>query len=257
MSAPTAHPNKCKLEPSPSLSYVIGTSFGDGYLYEKNHAIRLEVKDFDFAQAFQKALFYLLGKSYAIKSIGNGFFRIQGFSIILFNFLKQKDLGKFTAIIEDYPSEFIKGLADSDGWVHKGIHIAKTNKNLLEYTGQLLYKKFLILSKIHIRDIRGKISRKRDGSLICSKQVIYYLDIEDKTSMETFSNKIGFTIARKQNGLEDLLATMGNARTPIRIVNELVPLMKELRASGLIYEKIASQLNIAPATVHQRLNGRR
>ena len=52
-------------EPSEKLAYVLGVLIGDGYIVKEhlhNYDIEILVKDYDFAEAFSKALAKMLNK---------------------------------------------------------------------------------------------------------------------------------------------------------------------------------------------------
>jgi intein-encoded DNA endonuclease-like protein len=207
--------NKVNLTPSPSLSYLIGVIFGDGCVTimerptgRTNYNIDLDVIDRDFVDAFNDALFGVLGKRYAVCQFANRY-QVRGQSKILYTLLKGKDVNRVKHLIEPFPCDFIRGFADSEGsvciskcngypWLK--ISIGCTNQVVIEYINSLL-KAQNVRSAITTKQPSGRFSIKKDGSIIVSKKMMYILNIYDKSSMKLYTDKIGFSIARKQNTL--------------------------------------------------------
>jgi intein-encoded DNA endonuclease-like protein len=207
--------NKVDLTPSPSLSYLIGVIFGDGCVTimerptgRTNYNIDLDVIDKDFVDAFNDALFVVLGKRYAVCQFANRY-QVRGQSKILYELLKGKDINKVKHLVEPFPCNFIRGFADSEGsvciskcngypWLK--IAIGCTNQAVIEYINSLL-KAQTIRSTVVMKQPSGRFGIKKDGSIIVSKKMMYILNIYDKSSMKLYTDKIGFSIARKQNTL--------------------------------------------------------
>jgi len=205
--------NKPNLTPSPSLSYIIGVIFGDGYVDKSNkkrtnYNIDLDVNDRDFIDTFNEALYHVIGKRYSIQS-HDGRYQVRGQSKFIYFLLKDKNLATLTKFIEPFPLDFIRGFADSEGSIcvynNNGYTSAKiifcnTNLEVMEYIRQLLIHLGIIIT-IHSRETDGKIGIKKDGSIIRSHKVLYRMEINRKADISKYASVVNFSIARKQNKL--------------------------------------------------------
>lgn len=212
--------NKPRLTPSPSLSYLIGVVFGDGSVNmmrrktgRTNYNIDLFVKDRDFAEAFNEALYQVLGGRYAINQWQDGRYQVRGQSKILYLMLKDRNLDSLNQFIEPFPADFIRGFADSEGTIgvynnngYKAarIQLYNTDHDAIRFIEWLLQS---LNIRTHFSErSAGKTSIKRDGSLITSRKPIYQIAIHDKASIKIFAGKVGFSIGRKQNRLMEAVA---------------------------------------------------
>jgi len=211
--------NRPDLTPSPSLSYIIGVVFGDGSpnmvrrkTGRTNYNIDLFVTDKDFVDAFNEALYQVLGRRYAVTPYGNSY-QVRGQSKVLYFLLKDRNLDSLRKFIDPFPTDFIRGFADSEGSIclyrsngYKAtrIDLPNTNSQVVVFIKSLL-QLLNIRAHFHKRPI-GKKSVKRDGSVIIPKKPMFRLDICDKASIKIFSEKIGFSIRRKQDKLMEAVA---------------------------------------------------
>lgn len=210
--------NKPLLVPSPSLSYLIGVVFGDGSVNmmrrktgRTNYNIDLDVKDRDFIDTFNDALHDILGKYYSVNQY-DGRYQVRGQSKVLYFLLKDRDIDSLRKFIEPFPADFIKGFADSEGWItiynnngYKGVSLglANTNQGIIAFI-EMLLQKFGVRTHFYERPI-GKTSIKHDGSIITPRKPIFNLVIHDKTSIRLFAEAIGFSIERKQKRLMEAI----------------------------------------------------
>lgn len=222
--------NMPNLHPSPELAYVCGVILGDGYLGERhykgnrsNYLIVLRANDADFVASFNDALSKVIGKQggYTIDHNSKCGFRVRGQSLILYSFLKGLRSEFFKPVAEAFPSDFIRGLADSEGWVinsgrARRVEIALSTEGVVTYLQDLLDRCFGIVTGIHSRQASKTPHIKNDGSSIYSKKTMYCLSIYGKVNLEKFAKNIGFAIERKQGKLFEAIRGMGKARTPKR-----------------------------------------
>lgn len=137
---------------------------------------------------------------------------------------------------------YLRAFFDSQGSVslhHKEITGTKKNKLVLKEIGGLL-SNFGINWRVAGPTLSG----------------CWVLTIGDRKSIKKFAKKIGFTIERKKQALKELLNSYRTSRcqTPSKIVDSLVPKMKELRKVGYSYPKIGRDLRVDAKTVWRRLN---
>jgi len=212
--------NMFEKKPSKELSYIIGAVMGDGNLKLKVHKIgfkigriRLSVKEREFALVFNKCLTKLLRrkKPYSIRATSDGRYEVVAYSIILTEFLTQK-LDNLKPFIEAYPSDFIKGFADSEGWpnVTAGkefdieVQISNSCKEILEYVKFLLCKYFNIKSTVTPHGKPGRVSYKK-GKMIITCSQPYILRICNFKDVKKFAKYINFSIKSKLEKLLDAI----------------------------------------------------
>lgn len=197
------HPD---LSPSSELSYVIGATWSDGCV-STNNRISLAAKDKEFVDEFNKCISSVLRKEkYSIWRDGNKY-KLVSRSRLLADYLK-KPLSKHKNVVEEFPSEFLRGLFDGDGGVDKlessriRVKLSNTNIELLEYAQDLLSK---LLNTDHLRiDFSGKSQKK-----------CYSLTIDRQDDMRKFYEKVGFTINRKQERLSKLVDKLEEGREEV------------------------------------------
>lgn len=244
--------HKPSLHPAPELAYVIGVVWGDGWTQKneakKHYVIAMATKDKDFAETFNKKICKVLGKSqlYSICKIRD-LFTVNATSKKLFYFLDSDAAKK---VIEKYPADFIRGLADSDGCVsfswrgirlEKEVSIANTDYELLTYVADLLKKKF------HINSVMGKYKMGShmgpQGVVIKSTKQCYALRIRRRQDIEKFAHFVGFTMKRKQEALKALCKEMEKLKKPISFTS--IQKIKKLKSRGLSNSKIAKLLGFS------------
>lgn len=211
----TGNPHMPNLEPSPELSYVIGVVHGDGWISavrSERHIkkrIGLATKDRDFVKRFNINLCKVLKKKnlysiYFRKS--RGYYTLVATSKFLFDFLK-KGWENLKHVIERYPGDFIRGFADSEGSVilaSRCINLYNTNLSLLKYVQELLNEKFKITS--HIFLVHGeRFERDICGRTVIYTKPVYMLKIFSRDGVIKFWRLIGFSIARKQRKLDEIV----------------------------------------------------
>jgi hypothetical protein len=257
--------NKPNLEPSPELAYICGVILGDGYLSERhykghrsNYLIALNAIDKDFVSTFNHALCKVIGlpNPYAMDRKKDGSYRVRGQSLILHQYLQGLRQQFFKPVAEVFPAHFIKGLADSEGWVinyerTRTIGIALTSKSLLQYVQDLLEQHWQILSTIRCRQPNREPAVKNDKSLIYSKKALYTLSIEDKISLQRFAENIGFSIQRKQETLHQAILSMSESRSRRRNLKYVIPEIQRLKAAGLTHQQISKEVNKGLGTIYR------
>lgn len=213
--------NTFKAEPSKEFSYVLGAMFGDGcILFDKqkqDYRIQLDAKDLDFVEKFSKCVSRNLGKDFPLpicKKSRGGIYSTQARSKQMYYFIKslKEDFEKAKPFIEEYPAEFIQGLADSEGTASVSpdpifrLNIAvanSTNYELLNYVKDLLFGKFRIESNLKKTKTAGMQDSIIDGRLITRTKDVYTLNIPRYSDMKRFYELIGFGMIRKMQRAED------------------------------------------------------
>lgn len=212
--------NKIKeisLEPSPSLAYVIGVFLGDGSttkLKNGGYIIKLKAIDREFVERFKNALESLgIKTTFGLEHDSTRVDRwyAEGSNKMLFQFLK----GSRTQLLNvawEYPREFLQGLFDSEGFpvisakkkFRVQVALANSDLELLEFTSNLLSKKFEIFTSV--------TQTHKKGSHIVIRNIeykynvdMYLLWISRLDHVQKFAREIGFTSRRKQEKLEDAL----------------------------------------------------
>jgi len=246
--------------PSKELSYVVGAVLGDGCLfYNKGYQIQLVAKDREFVVYFGRCLTKLLKRKrmYPLfKRDGNkGWSKMYGMwatSKLLWLWLQNWELHK--TVVKSHPDSFLRGLYDSEGSICKRggkecleVVLVNTRRELLEFAEGLL-KKLGIDSYIYIINDRRK-----------NRRTCYRLSITGKDNLLLFYDKVGFTIRRKQQRLENLVRTIRELRA-YGIDDRRVrwrPSRKRLRElyweKGLSLEEIAGKYRVSPPTVCNRM----
>ncbi|MBI4044499.1 MAG: hypothetical protein HY392_02225, partial [Candidatus Diapherotrites archaeon] len=211
--------NYFEAKPSPELSYILGVMFGDGSAIcdksNQDYYLRLQVKDKDFAEKFSEYGAKILGKEKpfaVIKAIPKHFsplYSTQVRSKQLYNFVKEikQDFEKAKPFIEEFPAEFVRGLADSEGTacvspsdrLHLAIYVASSANNaLLEYMQDLLFRRFHIETTLKKVNFVGQQDSIINGRIITRTKDVYRLTVSKNVGRENFSKMIGFSIWRKQ-----------------------------------------------------------
>ena len=115
--------NWFKAEPSRELSYILGVMFGDGCISfnksKQDYQLKLESIDEEFAEKFSGPISKLLGKekNYPVWKTKRGMYSAQIRSKKMYPFIKsvKENFEIAKPCIEEYPADFIRGLADSEG----------------------------------------------------------------------------------------------------------------------------------------------
>lgn len=151
---------KINLEPTPTLSYVLGVLLGDGYVYTthikgvRRCIVGLGTVSEDFAKSFAQAL-ASLGMHPRIRvRKPQGFgkkprFEVESISAMFYDWYKEltlEDIKKIVSTDKEHIIAFIKGFYESEGSLiikdkergYLGILLSNTNKKLLELVKELL-----------------------------------------------------------------------------------------------------------------------
>lgn len=217
--------NCFELKQCPELSYALGVLFGDGCLSinqsKQEYRLRLESIDKEFVEKFSASLSELLGKekNYAVCKTKRGMYSTQVRSKQLYHFVKsiKQDFEKVKPFIEKHPAEFIRGLADSEGCTsisagklfRVGVIVAvSTNFTLLAYVKELLYS-FGIKSNLYLSHKKGLTDSIINERKITRTKNLYSLTIARSNDVVKFCEKIGFSIMRKQQKLEEAIRVAG------------------------------------------------
>ncbi len=126
---PLGKVNKFINRPSPELSYIIGVICGDGYkcLSGRSYFLKLAVNDKEFVEEFSKCLAKVLGKDKPYKLYWSENLKqwvVEGYSILLYKFLKEKSFEELKTYIEynkDCVSSFLRALFDGEATIYKRI----------------------------------------------------------------------------------------------------------------------------------------
>jgi len=240
-SKPRTNPD---LTPSPELSYLVGARLGDGTVYKnrrwRKYAITLRAKDRDFVEYFRDCLTKVSRRKVSFFYNENMRMWIASVSSKpLYLFLRSKNVYDY-AVVEPFPSGFIRGLADAEGSVciskrykYVRVEISNTDKALLEYTKSLLLKYFGISSQIC-----GK--GKTRGN-----KVAYKLLISKQLDVAKFARMIGFAIRRKMEKLSQVLNNANRMLERLKLYDQALLLHKQ----GMGYKQISKKLAIPRGTI--------
>ena len=226
------------------MSYLIGARLGDGFVCEVSgkSIVGLKVKDKDFAVQFAKCLKQVLSNEKIYFQNDQGYWRVVTHSHELFVFLKSKDVHNYSIVIKCHPTEFIRGVADSEGCVsihskkrgYLRVKIANTDIELLKFVQVLLAEFFNIESRI-----------QRCSETPKTKHILYALEIRKQMHIARFANFIGFSIRRKTDRLSNIFDVEKRMKRHISLYQEV----RKLHREGYGYRRIAKKLNIPKGTV--------
>jgi len=188
------------------FAYVLGVILGDGYItLPKNGGgyIGLNVKDEDFAEAFKKSLDEWSGKKCRLYFYRD-FWRVYLHSVAVAKFLNNFNINKLLSFSEEIKCAFLKGLFDSEGSLHykqKRIRFYNSDNNLINLTK-------IILESLGINHIKI-YKRKEEIHILHGRKFlvkpVYSLAICRRKNIQLFYDKIGFSIKKKQEKLEEIL----------------------------------------------------
>ncbi len=205
--------------PTKELSYFIGVMFGDGCATRDeinyDYSLRLDSIDKEFVEKFAFCISKLLKKEnvYPVHKCKH-IFSANIRSKELYEFVNEikTDFNKAKPLIEENPTEFIQGLADSEGcpsisansFFYISIVVANsTNYPLLKYAQTLLANCFGIDSKIRKTKFIGMTDSIIENRLIKRTKDLFILKINKFEDVKKYSNKINFSIIRKHQKLND------------------------------------------------------
>ncbi|MFB6138598.1 MAG: LAGLIDADG family homing endonuclease [Halobacteriaceae archaeon] len=118
---------------------------------------------------------------------------------------------------------FVRALADSEGWVDTtsgNLRIASSSYDLLLGTKSLLLE-FGIGSQIHERE-------RADG------RDLFNLVVTDADALRAFERRVGFTLDRKQEALENVVEGVGGGRTVLDVIPDVGDRLLTLRTALLL-----------------------
>jgi len=201
----------------PELAYVIGGWLGDGTLArERNNYkcyVKLSVKDYDFAEEWGRCLAKASGKlePYVPRwENALGRWVVKGSNILLYNLLKRarENPRILLPYLEKYPEEARRGFFDAEGSVWREryqVRVHNTNPRVIELCKQLLEKTGIYCS-IHKRRQSKLLKCPKTGKRYYrNSKVMWDLAIYGRENILRFAEKVGFTIARKQAELMELV----------------------------------------------------
>jgi len=220
--------NIFKHGPSRALSYIIGANIGDGCTLLKNWCVKLVVADLDFARAYNinmKTLFSRTAPNKILTRNENGrlpMYEVKYSSKQLAKLLLSP-LETLLDIAFVYPLDFLRGFFDAEGHVdvraggkrfNVSAGVENSNVTLLRRIKQVL------LTACEIRSIKNK--KRKAGSLkvirgkaFLMRKTSFTLLINRYEDLQRFAHKIGFSIARKNEKLEDAFSII--AQYPVRV----------------------------------------
>lgn len=211
---PLGRVNQFSGEPSPELSYVIGTllSDGDRCLDGYNHRLGLQVTDRDFAEAFGQCLTKVLGKEepyapYWSQSQQRWIVRVC--SILLYTFLDRplQELKPYIEHCPDCVAAFLRAFFDGEGCISKReLKVYNTNRELLLYIQSLLRQYFGIETTGPHRSAKAgyRFRDPRNGKTYESRKPCYYMYVPVRW-LRKFQCQIDFTINWKKRRLIDAI----------------------------------------------------
>ena len=205
-----------------NLAYVLGVMLGDGtYCYDifnKPSGVRLNVKDKDFALNFKEKLERIIKREVRITKFPScpNLWSVYFHSTELANLIKNYR-ENINQIMLNAPKEcqiaFLEGLYDSEGHVHynfirkgkKEIGFSNTTKNTIKLVYSLL-KKY---------KIRSQISHRKQ------KKELYIISITHRHYLTIFHQLIHFSIARKQDRLNQMICSYSRKK-PYSLIGQKI-----------------------------------
>lgn len=240
-------------------AYILGVLCGDGSIYvnkrNRCYHVILHTIDEDFAKEFKRCLesVYTIKSSFKLRKT-----KVKGWknkfevrlcskevclALINYGSYFREKTWIVPRAMKNSPlkiqASFLRGLFDSDGTVDKSsnrISLISINLKGLNEVQNLL-KNF---------QIRNRIIGKK---VVKGRSKCFYLRIQDRKSVESFSNHINFTIERKRTKVKEIIQSYKLFTTPHEIVVTLQPKIRELNKNGMSYREIAKKLNICMTTV--------
>ncbi len=241
--------------------YILGVMCGDGYtsLSNRSFQIALQAIDKDFVVKFANCLklVYKITPAFSEikvkKSNWSNKWQARICSKEVFNDIKY--YGNFKTLEWTVSPEikqsdtkikasFLQGFFDSEG--HVDISSRRVNAVSINLKGLEEIK--CLLDDIGIRaTIKGGYEKR------FNRKRLYFINVQDRKSVELFNNLVGFSIKRKQNRLTKLVAQYklwSHNRDDMKILS---PKIVDLRNKGVTYERIAKDLNISVGTAWRHI----
>jgi len=192
---------EANLNPSPELSYIIGVYKGDGSAHKVSYRncriLSLTTTDLEFIEEFNRCLTAVMSKrgGYSVTHLPQereewkDKYMILGGSNDLINFLENSNEHKKT--IDEYPSEFLRGIYDSEGWKddRSRIAIGNTDRQLLTQVRNMVKNLF---------DLNPSLYKAYDGDKREGAEKDNYRLLFNKGESLRFSLEINPTIPRRR-----------------------------------------------------------
>ncbi len=153
-----------------------------------------------------------------------------------------------TSLGEEFISNFIKGLFETDGWVYirkkgsSGIGFLTSSQKLAQKI-QLLLLGFGIRSRVRKRQRKGDLSIIR-GRKVTTKYDQFQLEIYEKEGLVKFREKVGFTNREKSMKLNFLIEKTSKSNTNVDILPEISDVLASIKNRYQISEKIIPALYV-------------
>jgi len=201
----------------PGLAYVVGAWLGDGSLArdrsDYKHWVRLEVSDYDFAEEWGRRLAEALGRSkpYTPRwDDSHQRWAVRGSSILLYSLLRRarEDPWILMPYLEKYPGEACRGFFDAEGSVdinYYRIRAGNTDPRIIGLFEELLGKLGIGCRTYRCRQKEAFISPENGKVYRRNSEFGIFLAIYGKDNILRFAERVGFTIARKQAALMELV----------------------------------------------------
>ena len=201
----------------PELAYVIGGWLGDGTLARERNShkyyVKLSVKDYDFAEEWGRCLAKVSGRLEPyVPRWEDALERwvVKGSNMLLYSLLRRarENPQILLPYLERYPAEACRGFFDAEGSVWREryqVRVHNTDPRLIELCKQLL-EKIGVYCSIHKRRQSKLLKCPKTGKRYHrNSEVILDLAIYGRENILRFAEKVGFTIARKQSELTQLI----------------------------------------------------
>lgn len=220
-------------KPKRDLAYIIGAvEYGDGYP-GGDRVIGLEVKDEEFAKevAMRSARIFRRKQPFKVdrRRTRKGYYRVRINSKLLLQFFKKGLTKNKKKIIETFPAEFIKGVADADGCPviaisnHRFrvyVEIAKDwELKRIRTIFNILKNHFRMKPEIVLTGKPGEIHIIQ-GRLVIAKKKVYITRLRRLDDIKKFTNYIGFGMKRKQVKLLDAIKIKEKAKSEDKAIKE-------------------------------------
>lgn len=141
----------------------------------------------------------------------------------------------------DIQASYLRGFFDSEGCV-------EVNNQRIKGTSSRLPGLEDISTLLGDFGIRSRIARQS------KEKNAYDAKIQDRASVELFAKYVGFTVVRRADRLQQVLASYKLRTTLASKTVKLEPEMQRLRGLDLTYGEIAKRLGLSIGTVWRHLN---
>jgi len=208
-----------QFKPSWDLSFAAGAFLGDGSFVEDSdyhHHVKLAVRDYDFAKAFNDSVAIILGRRPNVILVtsnkGKTFYESK-YSCRPLGLFLERPLKQLLPDVSNYPAGFLRGLFSADGsagvWVwnkrlETRVTLGNSDLELLTAVRSILRTSFQINSNIYLARRKGA-SWKNGYKTVILRKDAYQLWIQRLQDVRRFAEVIGFQIQRKQDRLERAL----------------------------------------------------